>query len=187
MLRAFLAIDPPSSLRPALSRVQEELKKSGADVRWVPVGNIHITLKFFGQIPEAQVEAIVAAAEEIARWQQPFALKVTGAGAFPSVKNPRVVWLGLEGDLNVMGGFYRQLETAFAGLGFPPEDRPFAPHLTLGRVKSPRNRVDLSRCLTMLPPLESEPFQIREIVLYRSNLSPQGATYLPLKVIPLAG
>lgn len=187
MLRAFLAIDPPSTLRPVLSRVQEELKKSGADVKWVPVGNIHITLKFFGQIPETQVEPIAAAAGEIARWQQPFTLKVAGAGAFPSAKNPRVVWLGVEGDLNVMAGFYRQLEAAFAALGFPPEDRPFSPHLTLGRVKSPRNRVELGRCLTSLPPVESEPFQISEVILYRSNLSPLGATYSPLKVIPLAG
>jgi RNA 2',3'-cyclic 3'-phosphodiesterase len=187
MLRAFLAIDPPGSLRPTLSRVQEELKKSGADVRWVPVGNIHITLKFFGQIPEARVEAIVAAAGEIAQAQAPFSLKLTGAGAFPTVSSPRVVWLGLGGDLAAMGSFYRRLEEAFAALGFPPEGRLFTPHLTLGRVKSARNRVELSRCLTTLPPVASEPFQIKEIVLYRSNLSPQGATYLPLKVIPLGG
>jgi 2'-5' RNA ligase len=187
MLRAFLAIDLPAGLRPVLARVQEELKKSGADVKWVPVGNIHITLKFFGQIAEAQVEPIVQAAGDIARGQQPFTLKVVGAGAFPSVKNPRVVWLGVEGDLNLMAGFYRQLETAFAGLGFPPEDRPFSPHLTLGRVKSPRNRVELSRCLTTLAAPQSKPFQVREIVLYRSNLSPQGATYSPLRKIPLAG
>jgi 2'-5' RNA ligase len=151
------------------------------------VGNIHITLKFFGQIAEAQVEPIVQAAGDIARWQQPFTLKVAGVGAFPSVKNPRVVWLGVEGDLNLMAGFYRQLETAFAGLGFPPEDRSFSPHLTLGRVKSAKGRVELSRCLTTLPPVESEPFQISEMILYRSNLTPQGATYVPLKVIRLTG
>ena len=187
MLRAFLAIDLPGSLRPVLSRVQDELKKSGTDVRWVPVGNVHITLKFFGQIPETQVEPIVEAAGRIAAMQAPFYLKVTGAGAFPTVNNPRVVWLGLGGDLAVMGGFYRKLEEAFAALGFPPEGRAFAPHLTLGRVKSPRNRVDLSRRLTALPPVESETFQIREIILYRSNLSPQGATYSPLRKILLTG
>jgi 2'-5' RNA ligase len=187
MLRAFLAIDLPGSLRPVLSRVQDELKKSGADVKWVPVGNVHITLKFFGQISEAQVEPIVEAAGRIARNQAPFSLKVTQAGAFPTVNNPRVVWLGVSGDLAVMGSFYRKLEEAFAGLGFPPEGRLFTPHLTLGRVKSPRGRVDLSRRLTGLSPVESESFQISEVILYRSNLSPQGATYSPLKIIPLAG
>jgi 2'-5' RNA ligase len=187
MLRAFLAIDLPSGLRPVLSRVQEELRKSGADVRWVPVGNIHITLKFFGHIPEAQVDPIIEAASRITQAQAPFNLKVTGAGAFPTVTSPRVVWLGVDGDLAVMGELYRKLEEAFAALGFPPEGRLFTPHLTLGRVKSPRNRVDLSRRLAALPPVESEMFQISEVILYRSNLSPQGATYSPLKVIPLAG
>jgi|UniRef100_A0A7C3SJL9 2'-5' RNA ligase len=187
MLRAFLAIDPPAGLHPLFAQVQEELKKSGADVRWVPVGNVHITLKFFGQIAETQVEPIVAAARDIARRKPPFVLKITGAGAFPSIKNPRVVWLGVEGDLNVLAELYRQLEAAFANLGFPPEDRPFSPHLTLGRMKSSRNRVELSRYLATLPPVESEPFQIREIVLYRSTLSPHGSTYSPLQIIPLAG
>ncbi len=187
MLRAFLAIDLPGSLRPMLSRAQEELKKSGADVKWVPVGNIHITLKFFGQIPEAQVEPIVQAASRIAQAQAPFSLKVTGAGAFPTMTSPRVVWLGISGDLAVMGGFYRRLEEAFAALGFPPEGRPFAPHLTLGRVKSPRGRFELSRRLAALAAPEGEPFQVGEIILYRSNLSPQGATYSPLKAIPLGG
>ncbi len=187
MLRAFLAIDPPAGLRPLLARVQEELKKSGADVKWVPVGNVHITLKFFGQIAEAQVEPIAAAAENIARGQRPFTLRVAGVGAFPSVKSPRVVWLGVAGDLDIMAAFCRQLEAAFAVLGFPPEDRPFYPHLTLGRVKSSKGRAELSRCLVTLPPVESEPFQIREVILYRSSLSPQGATYSPLKVIPIAG
>lgn len=187
MLRAFLAIDLPVGLRPLLSRVQEELKKSSADVKWVPVGNVHITLKFFGQIAETRVEEIAAAALGVARRQRPFTLRVAGAGAFPHVKSPRVVWLGVAGDLEVMAAFYRQLEEAFAALGFPPEDRPFSPHLTLGRVRSPRGRAELSRCLTTLLPVESEPFQIREVILYRSTLSPQGATYTPLQVIPLAG
>ena len=185
MLRAFLAIDLPSGLRPVLSRVQEELKKSGADVKWVSVGNIHITLKFFGQIPEAQVEAIVEAATRIAQTQAPFNLKVAGVGAFPTVTSPRVVWLGVGGDLATVGGFYRKLEEAFATMGFPPEGRAFAPHLTLGRVKSPRGRYDLTKCLGELKPVAAEPFQVSEIILYRSNLSPQGATYSPLKVISL--
>jgi 2'-5' RNA ligase len=186
MIRAFLAIDLPASLRPVLSRAQEELKKSGADVKWVPPGNIHLTLKFFGNITEPQVEAISQAAARVAAGQVPFTLTLTGAGAFPSPKNPRVVWLGVGGDLNVIRDFHRRLETAFVELGFPPEDRPFAPHLTLGRVRSPRGRLVLVHCLTQLPPpSETAAFLVQEIILFRSNLSPQGATYLPLKIIPL--
>lgn len=187
MIRAFLAVDLPASLRPVLSQAQEELKKSGADVRWVPVGNIHITLKFFGNITDLQVADITDAVAAVAADQKPFSLTVTTAGAFPSPKSPRVLWLGIGGDLEIMRDFYRRLETAFAALGFPPEDRPFAPHLTLGRVKSPAGRAALSRSLVHLATPKVAPFQVNEVVLFRSDLSPQGATYLPLKVIPLGG
>jgi 2'-5' RNA ligase len=167
--------------------VQEELKGCGADVRWVPVGNIHLTLKFFGNVTDSQVEAIAQAAVPLAAAQAPLSLHITGAGAFPSLKNPRVVWLGLNGDVAPLAALHRQLEAAFAPLGFPPEGRPFAPHLTLGRVKSPQGRERLTACLSQLQEPETAPFQVSEIILYRSNLSPQGATYLPLKVIPLGG
>jgi 2'-5' RNA ligase len=187
MIRAFLAIDLPASLRPVLSWAQEELKKSGADVKWVPVGNIHITLKFFGNITDQQVGDISEAVVALAANQEPFSLTITDAGAFPSPKSPRVVWLGVGGGLDILREFHRRLEIAFAALGFPPEDRPLAPHLTLGRVKSPEGRTALTRCLVNLPPPEAAPFQVSDIVLFRSNLSPQGATYLPLKVIPLGG
>jgi 2'-5' RNA ligase len=187
MIRAFLAIDLPASLRPVLSWAQEELKKCGADVKWVPVGNIHITLKFFGNITDVQVQDITEAVTAIAAGQELFSLKVTDAGAFPSPKHPRVVWLGVGGDLSVVRDFHRRLENAFAALGFPPEDRPFSPHLTLGRVKSASGRAALTRCLANLPSPDYALFPVSEIVLFRSNLSPQGATYLPLKVIPLGG
>jgi 2'-5' RNA ligase len=187
MIRAFLAVDLPASLRPVLSWAQEELKKSGADVKWVPVGNIHITLKFFGNITDTQMGDISEAVTALAANQEPFTLKVTDAVAFPSPKNPRVVWLGVGGDLEIVREFHRRLEIAFAALGFPPEDRPLSPHLTLGRVKSPSGRTALTECLVHLPVPEAPPFQVSEIVLFRSNLSPQGATYLPLKVIPLGG
>lgn len=187
MIRAFLAIDLPASLRPALSRAQERLKQSGADVRWVPVGNIHLTLKFFGNITEAQVSAIHEAVEPVAREQAPFSLLVTDAGAFPSPKSPRVVWLGVGGDLEILRDFHRRLEAVLAPLGFPPEDRPFSPHLTLGRVKSPAGRQALVQALVNLPPPGAPPFLVKEIVLFRSNLTPHGATYLALKIIPLGG
>lgn len=187
MIRAFLAIDLPCGLRPLMERVMAELKKCDAEVRWVPVGNVHLTLKFFGEVSEVQVEEITRAALPIARSQPPFRLQLAGAGAFPSPKSPRVVWVGVTGDMGPLMALQRQLEAAFEGLGFPREDRPFAPHLTVGRVKSSRGRDGLVRCLAGLPPFESEPFEVREIVLYRSKLSPQGATYLPLRVIPLGG
>jgi 2'-5' RNA ligase len=185
MIRAFLALDLPENLKPGLALYQQELKKSGADVRWVAVNNIHLTLKFFGNVPDVDVEALARAAQEVAAPQAPFQLKVTAAGAFPTINAPRVVWLGLEGDLVALARFYRQLEKAFEPLGYPPENRPFHPHLTLGRVKSPQGRAGLSKALKELPAPNWPAFQVKEITLYRSILSPQGSIYTPLKVITL--
>ena len=99
MIRAFLAIELPDALRPGLAQVQGELKRSRADVRWVPVGNIHLTLKFFGNVPDEEIGPLAQAARAAAAQSAPLQLQVTVAGAFPSPNAPRVVWLGLGGDL----------------------------------------------------------------------------------------
>jgi 2'-5' RNA ligase len=96
-----------------------------------------------------------------------------------------VVWLGLGGDVLPQTRLFQKLEKAFAALGYPPEGRPFQPHLTLGRVKSPANREKLAMLLMKLPPLDWPAFTVRELILFQSILSPQGSKYTPLKVIPL--
>jgi 2'-5' RNA ligase len=185
MIRAFLAIDLPDTLRPQLALVQGELKKSDADVRWVPVGNIHLTLKFFGNLPDPEIDPITQAAREVAQQHAPFHLQVTAAGAFPSMKSPRVIWLGLGGDLMPLAKLYHGLEKSFATLGHLPEGRAFNPHLTLGRVKSPANRHRLAMMLEKLPALTWPPFKVNDIILFKSTLTPQGSIYTPLQVIPL--
>jgi len=137
MIRAFLAIEMPETLRTGLALVQGELKRSRADVRWVTPGNIHLTLKFFGNVPDDEIDTLALAAREVAQTEEPFQLKATIAGAFPSPRAPRVVWLGLGGDVVHLNRLYYQLEKAFDKLGYPAEGRAFHPHLTLGRVKSP--------------------------------------------------
>jgi len=185
MIRCFLAVDLPDTLRPQLALVQGELKKSHADVRWVQVGNIHLTLKFFGNLPDAEIDPLAQAAREAVASQAPFQLQVTQAGAFPNLKSPRVIWVGLGGDVIPLAQMYHQLEKAFAALGHLPEGRPFNPHLTLGRVKSPSNRHRLALALEKLAPLNWPPFQVNEIILFKSTLTPQGSIYTPLQVIPL--
>jgi len=185
MIRAFLALDLPESLRASLALVQGELQKSRADVRWVAPGNIHLTLKFFGNVPDDEIDTLALAAREAAQAEEPFQLKATIAGAFPSPKAPRVVWLGLGGDVLPLTRLYQRLEKAFAALGHPPEGRAFHPHLTLGRVKSPANREKLAGLLMKMPPVDWPPFAVKELILFQSVLSPQGSKYTPLKVIPL--
>jgi len=185
MIRAFLAIELPDSLRPGLAQVQEELKRSRADVRWVPVNNIHLTLKFFGNVPDGGIEALAQAAREAAVETAPLQLQATSAGAFPSPQAPRVVWLGLGGDVVPLTQLFYRLEKAFATLGYLPEGRAFNPHLTIGRVKSPANRDKLARLLEKMPPVDWPPFEVKDLILFQSVLSPQGSKYTPLKVIPL--
>jgi 2'-5' RNA ligase len=185
MIRAFLAIEMPETLRANLALVQAELKRSRADVRWVAAGNIHLTLKFFGNVPDEKIDTLALAAREVAQTEAPFQLRATIAGAFPSPRAPRVVWLGLGGEVVPLNRLYYQLEKAFDKLGYPAENRAFHPHLTLGRVKSPTNRDQLARMLEKMPPVDWPPFDVKELILFQSVLSPQGSTYTPLKVIPL--
>jgi RNA 2',3'-cyclic 3'-phosphodiesterase len=185
MIRAFLALELPEALGVGLAQVQEELKRSRADVRWVPVANIHLTLKFFGNVPDDEIGSLAQAARMVTEEAAPLQLQATRAGAFPSPNAPRVVWLGLGGDLVPLTQLFYRLEKAFAGLGYPPEGRAFNPHLTLGRVKSPANRDRLAKLLAKMPPLDWPPFTVKELILFQSVLSPQGSKYTPLKVIPL--
>ncbi len=186
MVRAFLAIDVPDGYRAGLAAVQEALKKSGADVRWVTPANIHLTLKFFGDVSDVQVEAIAAAAAAMAGPTPVFTLQAQSVGTFPGQKNPRVIWLGLGGQTEVLGRLAQMLESAFVPLGFPAEKRPFTPHLTLGRVRSSRGREELQRQLAALVLPAFPAFQVTEVVLYQSTLRPSGAIYTPLRKIGLA-
>ncbi|OPX20781.1 MAG: 2'-5' RNA ligase [Desulfobacca sp. 4484_104] len=185
MIRTFLAIDLPGSHQKGLTQVQKQLKQSNADVRWVPVGNIHLTLKFFGNVKESEVQTIGAATAAVARQFPPFDLQVAGAGAFPSIKSPRVIWLGIRGQTEVLSQLYYGLEQAFATLGYLPENRRFNPHLTLGRVRSPRHREKLSQMFETLISPTFPVFRVSNLILFRSTLTPQGAIYTPLQILPL--
>jgi RNA 2',3'-cyclic 3'-phosphodiesterase len=187
MIRAFLAVDLPEGYRACLSAVQDYLQQSRADVRWTSVAGIHLTLKFFGDIAEPQVEALTAAASPITGTTPPFTLGVQGVGVFPNPKSPRVIWLGLSGQTDILGQLVHSLEQAFGPLGFPPEKRKFTPHLTLGRVRSSQGREALSRSLTTVSLPEFPVFHVERLILFQSTLRPQGALYTPLRQIPLGG
>jgi len=187
MIRAFLAIDLPENYLVGLTAVQDYLKKSGADVRWTKVSSIHLTLKFFGDISEDQVETITVAASPITGVTPAFSLKGQGVGTFPNPKSPRVIWLGLSGETEILASLVQDLEQALAPLGFPPEKRKFTPHLTLGRVRSSQGREVLGRLLQSVPLPDFQDFQVEHLVLYRSTLRPQGALYTPLEKIALGG
>jgi RNA 2',3'-cyclic 3'-phosphodiesterase len=139
-IRAFIAIELPATVRDYLEAVTADLAaqiKTGT-VRWVTPERMHLTLRFLGDTAVAQLPMIYEALDRVAGQQQPFQLQLTQLGAFPNQKRPRVIWVGLEGETAVLTALKPQLDEALLPLGWPPEEKPFRPHLTLGRVKDSR-------------------------------------------------
>ncbi len=185
MLRSFLAVVLPTAILSRIGEVQEDLKSSKADVRWVSPENIHLTLKFFGNIEESQIEPIVKSIEKPVRTTSPIGMTVRGMGAFPGLKNPRVIWVGLNDERRELAPFQNRLEKELEKIGFQPEDRPFHPHLTLGRMRSNRGKDELVRGLERHREEPFGSFQVDRVVLFKSDLTPKGAIYSPLREIRL--
>jgi 2'-5' RNA ligase len=183
-LRLFMALDLPPAVRSSLEEVQRELKRTGADVRWVRIPSIHLTIKFLGQVEAGKVEEIRQAVEPAVQACPALSLHPAGTGVFPGSRNPRVVWVGLRGDLERLGALAGEVDQALTGLGFQAEKRPFKPHLTLGRVKSGRNKAGLMEGVLSLAGFKGPEFQARELILFRSELKPSGAIYTALARIP---
>lgn len=186
MIRSFIAIDLPQDIREKLAAIQEQLSQSQAGVRWVKPGSIHLTLKFLGNIHPAQVEDIALAVAQEVRDEPPITLGAAGLGAFPSRRKPRVIWIGMEGEVQRLTRIQARVENALEPLGFGREKRPFRPHLTIGRVKDRRR---LQALIDAMATLDMEPFNsfdADEIILYKSDLRPTGAIYTKLHRMPLA-
>ena len=186
-LRLFLALELPQPVRESLEEIQRGLKRSGADVRWVRIPSIHLTVKFLGETASELVEQISEAVRAAAGPCPALRLRPWAAGFFPAPRNPRVVWTGLEGDLEDLRGLTREVETALVPLGFKPEKRGFSPHLTLGRVKSNQNKRDLIEAVLDLGQYQGPEFTAKELILYSSDLRPSGAVYTALERFPLGG
>lgn len=185
-MRTFVAVPLPNDAIALLESFQTALRKTGAEARWTSAGSIHLTLKFLGEIESGAVPDLKDALNVVACQHARFTLLMRGLGAFPTVANPRVVWCGLEGDTDRLGALQREIEIACAGLGFPPEDRPFKPHLTLGRVKGRRNLQRLTECIRIGTPLETR-ISVDRFRIYRSTLRPSGAVYDVLEELALGG
>lgn len=187
MIRSFVALDIPAGAQEALSRLTRELRQTGAAVSWVRADRIHLTLKFLGNVPPHQIQAIESALEPVAASTAPFRLQPAGCGAFPTIKQMRVVWVGLRGDDHALISLQRSVEDALAPLGFEPEGRAFRAHLTLGRVKGRQHLRALQDALLVHQGFESEVFDVNELVLYKSDLLPEGARYTILFRASFAG
>lgn len=178
-IRAFISLELPEAIKQAADRLQERLKTKGSDVSWVKSSGLHLTLKFLGQVPMEMIPEIIKALEPVAAQAHPLRVSVLGVGAFPHLENPKVVWLGLQADEGLMQ-LQRGVEEVTNRLGFVPETRPFRPHLTLGRVKSPKRREALIAALEAEKGWTGGEFELSELCLMKSELQSGGAVHTPL-------
>ena len=185
LIRSFLAIELPKPILSKIEEVQGDLRSTHADVRWVSPEKIHLTLKFFGNIEESRIDPIFKSIEEPIRNTLPFSVRVRGGGAFPSLKNPRVIWMGLADGKEMLVSLQEQIEARLEKIGFEPEDRPFQPHLTLGRMKSSRGKEELVRRMEKYTEEEFGDFQVERVVLLKSDLRPSGPIHTLLRDIKL--
>jgi len=185
LIRSFLAIELPKPILIKIGEVQEDLRSTHAEVGWVNPEKIHLTLKFFGNIEESRIDPIVRSIEESVRKTFSFSLKVRGVGAFPHLKNPRVIWIGLVDEKEILTSFQKELEVRLEKIGFRPEDRPFHPHLTLGRMKGSRGKEGLLGKMEKHKEEEFGDLQVDRVVLFKSDLKPSGPIYTALRELGL--
>lgn len=183
MIRSFLAIEISQPVLEKILEVQKELSKIGADIKWVEPENIHLTLKFLGNIEEASIDLIIKSVEEVMLSFAPFTLKVKDIGGFPNLKNPRVIWVGIVDNEKVLSKIHKMLESRFKKIGFRGEDRTFQPHLTLGRVRSARGKAELIKRMEMFKGSDFGEFEVDKVILFKSDLTKEGPIYTPLKEV----
>jgi 2'-5' RNA ligase len=184
LVRSFIAFDiDDADVLNQMREAQKQLGETGADLKLVKPENIHITVRFLGNITEDKVSRISREMRQVAF--KPFSAEIHGIGAFPSVKSPRVIWAGIRSGADEARSVFQQLEPKLAGLGFKREPRGFNPHITVGRVRSRRNKDALVECLRSLAARHFGVLKVSCVKLKKSVLTPQGPVYSTLaKVCP---
>lgn len=191
-LRTFIAIELGDALKAALRHAQEGLsgRIAARSVRWVHVEGIHLTLKFLGDTPVADVEGVKAALARAAEEVGPFRLAAKGLGCFPNMRQPRVVWVGVEEPLGLLSRLQRAVEAHVSPLGFPAERRAFSPHLTLGRVQQYASHSEVRMIGDAVAASAIETLgemQATAVSHIKSDLGPGGAVYTRLFEARLGG
>ena len=182
-IRSFLAIELDEDLIPKILDVQKEFKKTNANIKYVPSENMHFTLKFFGNIDMDMVEDIASAVEKVIKNYSSFDLNIKNCGCFPNKNVIKVLWLGLE-EGSPIKNLQKDLDKEFKKLGFKKE-KNFISHLTIGRVKSPKNKKDIRNTIEKLEDIEIGQFTVSKICLKKSTLTSQGPIYENIKVFEL--
>ncbi|MEW6509414.1 MAG: RNA 2',3'-cyclic phosphodiesterase [Bacteroidota bacterium] len=185
MLRLFIAVETPADVREALGQLRDRLAASGAQVRWEPNDKLHCTLLFLGETEESALPTIREAVMKPCAGCAPIAVAYRGIGYFPDSRRPRVVWAGMEDPQGALGRLQQEIASKLATAGYPGDEKPFHPHITLGRVKSLHG---INRLITIAESctFDHPSVTVREIAIIRSELKSGGSVYTILHSIPLS-
>ncbi len=187
MTRVFIALDLSETARETLRRDLRRLARALPDVRFVDPASLHLTLAFLGELEDDALATVIALTGEVARQTAPFALALAGLGVFGAPAAPRVIWAGVGGETHRLLALQRRLADALAAQGFPREQRPFSPHLTLARLKRPLDDAAYLRLRAQLdgPAPQTTRWRVADLRVMRSDLAATGARYTALSVAPL--
>ncbi|MFA5389090.1 MAG: RNA 2',3'-cyclic phosphodiesterase [Candidatus Omnitrophota bacterium] len=181
-IRAFIALEIDEQTKQKILHLLDTLKKSGADAKWLTENQLHLTLKFLGNIEDNMTQKISGVLSDISGSARPFAINFSETGAFPDLEHPRVICLGIGKGAEHLEALNREIENSLEELGFKKEERPFKPHLTLGRVRSLKNLPNLIKTIKGkekdLEPIDN--VKIDKLTLFKSRLDPEGAVYIPI-------
>ena len=188
-LRAFIAIDLPDQLQDALEKQITRLRQPLGDelVRWVPTQNMHLTLKFLGTIAASHLEFLKQLITQTAESHNPFDMQISGIGSFPNSKQARILWAGIHAPAE-LSSLQKSLEAGTTRLGYEAEERPFSPHLTLGRVRQNIDPTGMQKIRTTLATIQLGNIgsaRVDSIHLYKSELHSSGSIYTKLFSAPL--
>ena len=184
-IRTFIAIELPDPIISFLKKIQEGLRPYGFKVRWVKPENIHLTLKFLGDIHAGDVQKVGAAISESIREYAAISLSAKGIGTFPGIKRPRVIWVGITGQQNELSGLQKRLDHDLSTIGFEKEKRRFKGHLTLGRAKGKIDARQMMDTIVACGGFTSDVFSVRNITFFQSHLQKAGAVYTRIMGAPL--
>jgi 2'-5' RNA ligase len=182
MLRTFIAITPPVTLQQCFADVRAVVQQYAFPWRWVKPTQVHLTLKFLGDVDPARIDTIAQAMQRAIAQQAPFPLLAQGVGCFPTLSRPRVLWIGLQDPQQALTRLQQRLEAELVSLGFTPEARPFRPHLTLARAQhgGPRH----PQLASLLQAYHEQSFGevlVEHVHLFQSQLHRDGAVYTLLR------
>lgn len=185
-IRSFLAFELPPDIKEEVARISKEVKRTGLDASWVKAANIHLTVVFMGNVEEQNVPSIISHIDQVTSEYKHFEISLGGMGLFPDIRRPRVIWLGLDGDIKGLAALRDELQRPLESFGVKQEKRPFRPHLTLGRFRrSVKKRTLLKKAIDDYSDFSGPDGILDELVLFKSELKPGGAVYSRLHSWPL--